>query len=179
MAPTPSPGSDLARPASSWIERLGLVPHPEGCYYRETYRSPEHVGAAHLPSRFGGPRCFSTAIYFLLESGQRSLLHRIRSDEVWHFYAGAPLALFAIAPDGRLREVVLGPDAERGQVFQAVVEAESWYGAVVNEPDSCSLVGGTVAPGFDFADFELADRRALVTAYPQHRALIERLTPEP
>lgn len=132
-----------------------------------------------MPARFGGPRCFSTGIYFLLESGQRSLLHRIRSDEIWHFYAGAPLALSAICPDGRLDQTVLGPNTESGQVFQAVVAAGSWYGAVVKEPDSYSLVGGTVAPGFEFADFELADRRALVAAFPQHRALIERLTPEP
>lgn len=137
------------------------------------------MAAAHLPARFGGPRCFSTAIYFLLESGQRSHLHRIRSDEIWHFYAGAPLTLFVISPDGCLDETVLGPDVERGQAFQAVVAAGSWYGAIVNEPDSYSLVGGTVAPGFDFADFELADRRALVALFPGHRALIERLTPGP
>jgi predicted cupin superfamily sugar epimerase len=137
------------------------------------------MAAAHLPGRFGGPRCFSTAILFLLESGQGSHLHRIRSDEIWHFYTGAALTLFSFAPDGRLDQTVLGPDAESGQVFQAVVAAGSWYGAVVNEPGSYSLVGGTVAPGFEFADFELADRRALAAAYPQHRALIERLTPEP
>lgn len=162
--------------ARDWIERLGLAPHPEGGYFRETYRSAEGMADSALPARFGGPRCLATAIYFLLEGHQVSALHRIKSDEVWHFYEGAPLTLFLILPGGELREVVMGRDADRGEVFQAVVPAGSWYGAVVNDPDSYALVGGTVAPGFDFADFELADRSSLRALYPEHRVLIERLT---
>jgi predicted cupin superfamily sugar epimerase len=165
------------QPARYWIETLGLQPHPEGGYYRETYRSLETVAAAHLPARFGGARCFATAIYFLLEGGERSLLHRIKSDEVWHFYAGAALTLFMILPGGDAREVSLGPDPRRGDVLQATVPAGAWYGALVSDPRSYALVGGTVAPGFEFEDFELAEREALLARYPRHRALIERLTP--
>jgi predicted cupin superfamily sugar epimerase len=96
---------------------------------------------------------------------------------VWHFYDGAPLALSVIAPDGALREIAMGRDVAAGQVLQAVVPAGAWYGAAVTDPDGYSLVGGTVAPGFDFADFELAGRAALLREFPQHRAVIERLTP--
>ena len=162
--------------ARDWIAALDLAPHPEGGYFRETYRSSGRIDASHLPPRFGGARCFSTAIYFLLEGTQRSLLHRIKSDEVWHFYDGASHTLFLILPGGDPREVVMGRDAGRGEVPQAMVPAGSWYGAVVNDPESYALVGGTVAPGFDFDDFELAERTGLVALYPQHRALIERLT---
>jgi uncharacterized protein len=95
---------------------------------------------------------------------------------VWHFYDGVPLTLYVIAPDGRLREVLLGRDPARGQTFQAVVEAGAWYGAVVHEPDGYALVGGTVAPGFDFADFEIAARERLLREFPQHRSVVERLT---
>jgi hypothetical protein len=98
---------------------------------------------------------------------------------VWHFYDGAALRLFVIAPGGRLDETVMGRDAARGEVFQAIVPAGAWYGAVVTDPSSYALVGGTVAPGFDFADFELGDRGALLREFPEHRAVIERLTPDP
>ena len=108
-----------------------------------------------------------------------SRLHRIKSDEVWHFYDGAPLTLYVIAPSGAIERIVMGRDAERGEVFQAVVPAGSWYGAALAlaEPASYALVGGTVAPGFDFADFELGERGSLLARFPQHRAVIERLTP--
>jgi uncharacterized protein len=176
-APTPSAGRRLTRTAADWIRLLALSPHPEGGHYRETYRSAEHLPAEHLPARFGGARCLSTAIYFLLEGAARSRLHRIKSDEVWHFYDGAPLTLYVIAPSGALDRVVMGRDAERGEVFQAVVQAGSWYGAALADPTSYALVGGTVAPGFDFADFELGGRARLLAEFPQHRAVIERLTP--
>ena len=105
-------------------------------------------------------------------------MHRIRSDEVWHFYDGAPLTLSVIAPDGSLRQIAMGRDVAAGQVPQAVVPAGAWYGAVTDpDPDGYSLVGGTAAPGFDFADFELAGRAALLREFPQHGAVIERLTP--
>jgi hypothetical protein len=162
--------------AADWIRLLDLTPHPEGGYYRETYRSPETAAAAHLPPRFAGPRAISTAIYFLLPGDQVSALHRIRSDEIWHFYAGSALTLFVIHPDGRLERARLGPDATAGERFQALVPVGCWYGATVEDPVSYALVGGTVAPGFDFADFELGERAALLREFPQHRAVIERLT---
>ena len=156
--------------AADWIRRLDLLPHPEGGYYCESYRSAETIAAA------GGTRALSTAIYFLLPGDQVSALHRIRSDEVWHFYAGSALTLFVIHRDGRLEQARLGPDATAGEAFQAFVPAGAWYGAVVDDPTSYALVGGTVAPGFDFADFELGERVALTREFPQHRVLIERLT---
>lgn len=150
-------------PAEYWIERLGLKPHPEGGYYAETYRA-----AQTLPN--GRP--VATAIYFLLEHGNFSALHRLSSDEMWHFYTGDPLMVHLIEPMGAYRVLRLGP----GQSFQGVVPAGCWFGATVETPGGYALVGCTVAPGFDFADFELAEREALTRLYPQHRALIERLT---
>ena len=148
--------------AARWIRSLGLTPHPEGGHYRETYRGPGNV---------------STAIYFLLEGRQVSRLHRIRADEVWHLYAGGPLTVSAIAPDGALTEFTLGADLEAGQAPQGVVPAAGhWFGAALASAETYALVGCTVAPGFDFADLELARPDALLAAFPQHAALIERLT---
>ena len=102
-------------------------------------------------------------------------LHRIKSDEVWHFYAGDPLLLYVIGAAGTLTVHRLGP-ADREALPQTIVPAGAWYDARI-APGASALTGGTVAPGFDFADFELGDRRALVAEFPQHRALIEALTP--
>lgn len=160
------------RTAAEWIERLALVRHPEGGWYRETYRSAERTDAAALPSRFSGPRTLSTAIYYLLAAGERSALHRIKSDEVWHHYAGDPVALWMLDASGEARTVMLGGDGEP----QALVPAGVWYGARLAPGGGWALMGGTVAPGFEFADFELAQRSALIAAFPQHRAMIEALT---
>jgi predicted cupin superfamily sugar epimerase len=154
------------------IERLQLAPHPEGGHFRESYRAAETVGAAALPRRFNGARSISTAIYFLLEAGQCSHLHRIRSDEVWHFYAGDPLDVVEIDATGGLKTTRLGA----GGVYQHVVPAAVWFGAIPAEGGRFALVGCTVAPGFDFADFELADRAALAAEYPAHQDWIRRLT---
>jgi predicted cupin superfamily sugar epimerase len=162
--------------AATIIDRLKLAPHPEGGYFRETYRASESVAASALPRRFNGERSISTAIYFLLEAGQRSHLHRIRSDEVWHFYAGDPLIVVEIDAAGTLTTTRLGSDLGAGAVFQHVVPAGSWFGATPAEDGRFTLVGCTVAPGFDFADFELAERAALVAEYPGHQAWIRRLT---
>jgi predicted cupin superfamily sugar epimerase len=158
--------------AADWVDRLGLSPHPEGGFYRETYRARERVAGDHLPARFEGDRAMSTAIYFLLVGEQVSALHRIKSDEVWHFYTGVSIDLFVIGVDGALSTHRLGP---RGP-FQAVVPAGAWYGAALTAGAGWALLGGTVAPGFDFADFDLGDRATLLHEFPQHRALIERLT---
>src|SRR5262245_40645527 len=125
----------MARTGAEWIASLGLVPHPEGGFYRETYRAAESIEAAHLPARFGGRRAHSTAIYFLLLGDQISALHRIKSDEIWHFYAGTTLTLTLLHPDGRLQAHRLGPAAERGETFQALVPAGCWYGASVDDRD--------------------------------------------
>ena len=166
----------MAKTVAEWIAVLKLTPHPEGGFYRETYRAHEVIAAEGLPARFGGPRACSTAIYFLLPGGQVSALHRIKSDEIWHFYAGAPLTLTFIHPDGRLETPRLGSEPDLGQHFQTFEPAGCWYGAQVDDPAGYALVGGTVAPGFDFADFELADRATLLANFPQHRETIVRLT---
>jgi predicted cupin superfamily sugar epimerase len=163
--------------ADAWIQALQLEPHPEGGWYRETYRSAEVIDRAHLPARFGGPRAFSTAIYFLLRRGERSRLHRIASDEVWHLYAGGPLVLALIEPAGGTRRIRLGANPRRGERPQALVPAGCWYGAWLPARVPYALTGGTVAPGFDFGDFELGSRDAMLDRFPWHRTLVERLTP--
>jgi len=153
--------------AQFWIRTLSLVPHPEGGFYRETYRAS---------GRTTGDRVHSTAIYYLLPAGEVSTLHRLRSDEVFHFYAGSIFTVHVIHPEGRYERIELGQDAERGAGFQAVVPAGSWFGATVEEQGAFALVGCTVAPGFEFTDFEQAERAALIRRYPAHRVLIEHLT---
>jgi uncharacterized protein len=161
--------------ASYWIKHLKLQPHPEGGYYRQTYKSDLVIdGMAGL----GGPRAASTAIYFLLEGQNFSAFHRLPSDEMWHFYAGSPLTVHVIDPAGEYSSLWLGSDPEAGQSFQAVVSSGCWFASHVADWKNWALVGCTVAPGFDFADFELARREELSAKYPQHREVIHMLTRE-
>lgn len=163
--------------ADYWIKKLGLISHPEGGYYRESYRSDEMIPVGALPVRFsGGERAFSTAIYFLLSGSDFSAFHRLHSDEMWHFYGGAPLTIHSLDEKGGYSRWTLGCDVEKGEAFQAVIKAGSWFGATLEDVDSFALVGCTVAPGFDFRDFEMGDRSELIRLYPGHRALIEQLT---
>jgi predicted cupin superfamily sugar epimerase len=162
--------------ANQWIESLKLTRHPEGGYYRENYRSPEAVAKESLPARFGGDRAFSTAIYFLLQGEDFSALHRIKQDEVWHFYDGSSVTIHVLDRQGNYSTLKLGRDLSAGEVPQAVVPAGCLFGATVHDPRSFCLAGCTVAPGFDFADFELPGREELCKLYPQHQQLIERLT---
>ena len=162
--------------AERWVAALGLQPHPEGGFYVQVYRAPETIARAHLPGRFQGDRVHSTAIYFLLRGQDFSALHRIQSDEVWHFYDGAPVTIHVIEADGEYRALHLGRDFAAGQAPLQVVSAGCWFGATVDDRSGYALVGCTVAPGFDFADLELGERAALLAQYPQHAALIERLT---
>jgi len=162
--------------AKHWIEKLRLQPHPEGGYYRETYRSELVVAKTALPPAFSGDRAVATAIHFLLEGDDFSAFHRLRSDEMWHFYAGVTLIVSVIDEGGEYSEILLGSDAEAGEVFQAVVKAGCWFGARVKDSKSFALVGCTVSPGFDFDDFDLGKRAELVRIYPQYREMIEKLT---
>ncbi len=152
--------------------------HPEGGYFAETYRSTESIPHSALPNRFSGDRNFGTGIYFLLENHHFSALHRIQADEMWHFYAGGPLNVYVIHEDGSLEIIKLGSNPDNGEVFQAVVPAGTWFGSKPAAESDYSLVGCTVAPGFDFADFELAERVDLLATYPQHEEVIRWLTPE-
>ena len=159
--------------ANEWIERLGLMPHPEGGWFKEVYRSHERIAPDALPDRFEDSRVFSTAIYFLLNAGEVSRLHRIRQDEVWHFYDGEPLELHRIRPDGERIVTLVGRTQEALPL--AVVPAGDFFGArAIGE--GYSLVGCTVAPGFEFADFEMPSRDELYQQFPQHGELIQELT---
>jgi hypothetical protein len=164
------------RDARYWIEKLGLEPHPEGGYFRQSYKAELELAKEALPAGFTGPRAASTAIYFLLEGENFSAFHRLRSDEVWHFYAGDPLVVHGIEPDGKYFSILLGRDLEAGQVLQAVVPAGCWFASHVADWKSFAVVGCTVAPGFEFEDFEMGQRKELAATYPQHGGLIERLT---
>lgn len=162
--------------ADYWITRLGLAPHPEGGYFNETHRSIESIAADALPGRYGGDRRMSTSIYYLLTGDRPSRFHRLKSEEIWHFYTGSALTLHILTPDGRHTRVTLGGTPENGEVFQGIVHAGWWFAAEVHDAAGFALVGCTVAPGFDMRDFEMADRSALAAAYPRHGELIERLT---
>ncbi|HVN18016.1 MAG TPA: cupin domain-containing protein [Dongiaceae bacterium] len=162
--------------ARYWIEKLQLEPHPEGGYYRQTYRSEVMIPRESLPPGFSGPRAASTAIYFLLDGSNFSAFHRLRSDELWHFYAGSPLQVHVIDTSGAYSPALLGDNPEAGHVFQAAVPARCWFASHVADWTSWALVGCTVAPGFDFADFDLAQREQLSANHPEHRELIKRLT---
>ena len=162
--------------ADYWIKKLDLQRHPEGGYFRETYRSGEVILKRALPPRFSGNRVFATCIYFLLTRNEYSAFHTIRQDEIWHFYEGSSLSIHIIDRNGEYSVLRLGRNIENGQSFQAVVPADCWFAAAVDNPQACALVGCTVAPGFDFADFEMADRNRLVELYPEHRAIIEQYT---
>lgn len=174
----PDAGQSADLSADAVIARLGLRPHPEeGGWYRETWRDAESVAGAHLPARHGGtPRSFGTAIYYLLTPGTRSALHRLTSDEVFHFYAGDPVEQLRLYPDGRAEQVLIGPDLMAGHMPQTVVPRGVWQGARLATGGAWALMGCTVAPGFDFADYEHGDRAALTAAWPDLAELIADLT---
>jgi uncharacterized protein len=165
-----------SKDARYWIEKLRLEPHAEGGYFRQTYRSEMVIAREALPSGFSGARAVSTAIYFLLEGKNFSAFHRLRSDEVWHFYAGSALVVHVIDPAGEYSSILLGKDTETGQMFQAGVPAGCWFASQLEDGKGWALVGCTVAPGFEFEDFEMGKREELAGRYPQHRELIWRLT---
>ena len=147
--------------AATLIERLGLTPHPEGGWFLETYRSEDILATAGLPDRYTAERCASTAIYYLLEADNFSALHRVASDELFHFYLGSPVEIFVISPEGVAKTAIIGNDIRNGHIPQYLVPKGSIQGLRVKPGGSFALLGATVAPGFEFADFELilrADR---------------------
>jgi len=158
-----------------WIKHLNLQAHPEGGFYKETYRSNETLATQSLPARFTGSRNFSTAIYFLLRSQDRSVFHRIKSDELWHFYQGSTLSIYILTNEG-LTIKKLGTHLAQGESLQVMVPANCWFGARVEEKETYALCGCTVAPGFDFQDFEMAERKELLRQYPSWEKEIVELT---
>ena len=160
------------------ISRLDLKPHPEGGYFKESYRSVGMIEESNLGADYTGMRNYSTCIYFLLTSDAFSAFHRIKQDEIWHFYDGSPIVFHTISETGTHTETIIGKDLSQGQVPQLVVKGGTWFGAEVMNENSFSLVGCTVSPGFDFADFELPTRQELVELFPEHEEIIRRLTKE-
>ena len=158
------------------VKELHLLPHPEGGYYKETYRSKGKITQACLSPDFKGDRNMATGIYFLIEKGNFSALHKIKSDETWHFYYGDALEVIEINEVGNLTITKIGSNLSKGETFQYTVKANTWFGSRVSEKGSFSLVGCTVYPGFDFNDFELAKRLDLIKQFPQHNQLISELT---
>lgn len=165
--------------AEYWIEKLQLISHMEGGWYKEVYRSSLVLNHNQIPAVFCGDRNISTSIYFLLKNGQFSAFHRIASDELWHFYFGDTLIVYEIKQDGSLKEHILGNDPEKNESFQCVIQAGNWFASRPASGSEYSLAGCTVAPGFDFEDFQLAERNELIRTFPQHAALIKTLTAEP
>ena len=146
-----------------------MLPHPEGGYYKETYRASEIITVDR------GKRNISTAIFFLLENNDKSHFHRIQSDELWFFHQGEPLEILSIQ-NGQLISTILGNNIEAGELPQAVIPANTWFASHVKNESGYVLVSCTVAPGFDFADFELAERAALIREYPHLSQIIEEFT---
>jgi len=159
------------------IDTLKLQLHPEGGYFKETYRADGIIAKSALPKNFQGDRHYSTAIYYLLTAQDISRLHRLTSDEVWHFHLGGPLTLVEISSDGLVKKTILGPNVSAGEKLQYVVSAGNWFGAKPNSGTEFSLVGCTVAPGFDFEDFEMGDRETLLKEFPQAKEEINLLLP--
>lgn len=153
------------------IEQLDLIRHEEGGYYRRTYTSSFQI-------KFDGKdRAIGSAIYYYLDSQDFSAWHRIKSDEMWHFYSGSELVIHMIAQDRRLLSVRLGdPQKDNHVVPQFTVSAGIWFAAEVGGVNSYALVGCTCFPEFDYADFEIADRDELVRQFPEHKDIIYRLS---
>ncbi len=166
----------MERKVREIVERLALIPHPEGGFYKETYRSSGSIAKEALPSNFSGDRNYCTAIYFLLSSSHFSAFHRIQQDETWHHYEGGTLMVHIIHPTGDYECFHLGKNFDNGEAPQFTVPAGCWFGSSLRNENEYSLVGCTVSPGFDFADFELADRDQLIQAYPDHQKIITDLT---
>ncbi len=161
---------------SDIIEKLELAPHPEGGYFRETYRSSGKIDPQSLGSNFTDARNFSTCIYFLLTSNDFSAFHRIKQDEIWHFYDGSHIRLHVITPSGDYFKHLIGRELTSGETPQVVVPAGNWFAAEVVGDKGFSLVGCTVSPGFDFRDFEMKSRKELIEMFPEHEAIISKLT---
>jgi predicted cupin superfamily sugar epimerase len=160
------------------INRFNMLAHPEGGFYKETYRSEGLINKAALPETFTGGRNYSTAIYFLLTASNFSAFHRIKQDELWHFYTGDTLEVHVIHPDGSYVCHEVSNTLEGAAVPQLAVPAGCWFASCLKKGGSYAFVGCTVAPGFDFADFELAERNELISGYPQHAKVIVQLTRE-
>lgn len=165
--------------ASELISLLGLAPLPiEGGFFRETWRSPLTVGPGALPLRYTSEKSLGTAIYYLLTNDPNSFsaLHRLPTDEMYHFYLGDPVEMLLLTPDGAGRRIILGQNIEAGQSVQFVVPAGVWQGSKLVAGGEFALLGTTMSPGFDPSDYQPGIREELIVHYPQHTASIRALT---
>ncbi len=158
-----------------WVSKLGMKPHPEGGYYKETFQSEEQIGDSELSVNFEGERKLYTSIYFLLTSDDVSHFHRLKSDELWYYHGGSSLSIHVIDESGEYKEIKLGMNLDAGEVPQVLVKKNSIFGSSISEMDTCSLVGCMVSPGFEFQDFELFTQEELMRDYPQHKKIIMKL----
>ena len=158
------------------IEQFKLEPHPEGGFFKETYRSNGKIPSNALDPDIEGERNYCTGIYFLISSSDFSAFHKINQDEMWHFYEGSPVKIHMLSPNGDYSFAMVGNQYDKGQVPQFTVPAKYWFAAEVMESDSFSSVGCTVSPGFDFKDFVLPSRKILIDLFPQYEALISKFT---
>ncbi len=163
--------TDLSHEVKKLIEKFQLEAHPEGCFFRQTYHSD-----LTCKNTTGEVRPLATAIYFLMPEGHVSHLHRLKSDELWHFYLGSSLTVVQFAPDGKMEKIIVGSDISNGEKLQHTVPAGYWFGSYTN--GEYSLVGCTVSPGFDYADFELAKRSEALLLFPHEKEEILKLTHE-
>ena len=161
---------------NSVIKTLELIPHPEGGYFREVYKSEEITTQDMLPSRYNGNRSFLTSIYYLLKNNDVSRFHNLLSDEIWYFHIGSPVIIHQISFDGSYSKYLLGSNYLSEEKPHVLVRRNTWFGAEIKNKDSFSLVSCAIAPGFEFLDFKLADRNELLVKYPQHTDLIIKLT---
>ncbi|MDY0083892.1 MAG: cupin domain-containing protein [Ignavibacteriaceae bacterium] len=160
--------------AKYFIQKLQLKKHPEGGYYREIYRAAEMFYIDSVPKAL--ERNAATSIYFLLEGKQVSKFHKLKSDEQWHFYDGSTVKIYVIDSYGKLNEYLLGADLVKGESFQIVIKKNNWFAAEVINKRGYALIGCTVAPGFDFDDFELADSKLMLEKFPHCADIIKKLT---
>jgi len=148
------------------IKELNLKPHPEGGYFYEYYRSTEKIRTDGLPDRYPGDRVFGTSIFYLLNAAEKSHFHRLKSDEIWYYHLGSTAVIHVIDPEKGYYPIELGPRLSEGEKLQYIIPAGCWFAAEVKHQTGFSLVGCAVFPGFDFADFEMGNRDALLTEYP-------------
>jgi predicted cupin superfamily sugar epimerase len=171
-------GFDVAS-AEKIIRGLGLQRlEPEGGYYVRTYHSSEKIPRAALPGRYNSDKTFGTAIYYLLTSDTCSALHRLRTDEIFHFYLGDPVVMLQLHTDGTARVITIGNDIENGHLPQVLVPKKIWQGSCLREGGEFALMGTTMAPGFDTSDYEAGDRERLIEEYPDQEEMIIKLTPK-
>ncbi|MDA1043777.1 MAG: cupin domain-containing protein [Verrucomicrobia bacterium] len=162
--------------AQAWIDRLGMVEHPEGGFFHENYRANESIPKSALPSRYRYDHSYSTAIYYLLAGADFSSFHLIASDEIWHFYDGATILVHLISANRGYTTHLLGVQLEEGDVPQLIIPKDTWMAAEMVDKSTFGFIGCTVAPGFDFSDCEMANAAKLVAQFPEREALIRRLT---